>query len=363
LKKINLIYKTFSHKKALSLFIDFFEFTNEYNYNLLNINQLNEIEFFNCDLMILSLGGKDINKVLQIKNLLNKRVLTASIFAGIITEYQIEAFITRLNCDFVFLSSLKEKKIYSKVSKAFGYVDNSKITGVNWIENNFDKKDKNIQSIIKKDDDIVFIEQIYIPTSLNDRIYLLRKLINISKNLNKKLFIKLRNEYINDIFSLKNIAIKNNLDKNIVFLEEEISIILKKYDNFISISSSVAIEIIIKNKKIFLLDDFGYKNTFLGHFAESGLIKNSKNISSFEKFYINEKWLKNNISQISFEDMNSIFLSIFSFGKFKNKNSKKISFLTFLLLICYFPNIFIANPIKFYKKYKMSIKILHFLKK
>jgi len=127
------------------------------------------------DYIIACLGGYLLNCIIAILKDTNTKVI--SIFPGIVSHYQLDAFISRLNADQVWLNSKADFELYDKICKLMKVDNNSVLYGMPWIDLELISESKLRNSC--KSGDVIFFEQE--PYKGGDRI-VLQILQNLKKN-------------------------------------------------------------------------------------------------------------------------------------------------------------------------------------
>lgn len=264
------------------------------------------------DYVIACLGGYLLNRTIAILKDTDTKVI--SIFPGIVSHYQLDAFISRLNADQVWLNSKADFDLYDKICKLFKCTNNGILYGMSWIDlyNGYDDtKDKYEEAI--------FFEQTEILNSKKSRRIFLERLDSIIRSNPKILFkYKVRNnstEYFfielrRKVSSYTNVELIDKLE-----LED-----INRASYFLSISSSAIIEGLLNNKKSYVIDFKLMDDNAKEFYKESNLKlqninlkkcldnKNQKWYSqrvkkpqiNIELFYINKKVDYLNVSKRSF---------------------------------------------------------------
>lgn len=257
----------------------------------------------NYDYVIACLGGYLLNKVIASLRATNTKVI--SIFPGIVSHYQLDAFISRLNADQVWLNSKADFELYNKVCRLFKHSNNGILYGMSWLDLNYCVEKKIVRS---KCEQAIFFEQTELlskPSSKQRFINVLDKIVlanpkiqfkyKIRNNTKDEYFLSLR-DHVNQF---RNVDVVNELN--------EVEILLANY--FLSISSSALIEGIIYGKCSYIVDttllDFDSREFYKGSNIE---LKDATLSENFLK--INNKWYKNRISlPIKHVNLSSIYKS------------------------------------------------------
>lgn len=294
-------------------------------------------------------GAKNTILNEHIKNNPDKIIL--SLYPGIILD-QPWAFIGRLRADIVILNSLKDYNEYKKICNIFKVRFNGFLLGATWYN-----KTESIKEIQEKRY-IVFFEQIDIPKTKENRIKLLDKIFKLAKRYpNRNFLIKSREEYNNTKLSLYNLSKELILPKNLNFTKLQTCDLIQNLDLGISISSSTSIEALIAGKNYIIISDFGYKDTFVNFYKNSGIIKKFDciNLSSLPK--LNPKWQKQNITNpYNSDSINELIIKLNQIQKEKIIINKNI--IVWIKLILYYYKLFLKNPYLTFKKIKRTLNIL-----
>lgn len=236
------------------------------------------------DYVIACLGGYLLNRTIAILKDTDTKVI--SIFPGIVSHYQLDAFISRLNADQVWLNSRVDFDLYSIICQLYKRKNNGLLYGMSWIDNCLLS---NTKKIVKNPYKAVFFEQTEILSNNNKRDrFLLR--INEIINMNPDVFFKykIRNN-VEDLFFTeirKNLNCLPNVD--VVNTLSEKDILESLY--YLSISSSALIEGFLLGKNSYIIDWNLLDNDSKEFFKYSEIALSSNKLSD-EKFSINNNWL------------------------------------------------------------------------
>lgn len=267
----------------------------EYSYEDL-ILEHDSKSFLSSEIVLLSCGGKAINAIIDIikkhHDDVGKRPIIITNFPGIVVESQLEAFITRLRSDFVLLNSRKDEKIYRKICKIFGTEFNGFMIGALWHTTCFEKSQKKDRAAT------IFYEQEQVPKEYSDRVVVAQTLLKLAEQSPSRFFyIKNRgNELVGtSIFSiLQSLVIK--LPDNIGIFNGDVEEALLSSDRCITVSSSVALEAILCEQHVILLNVGDLKDNHLEFFKSSGLLVAPSDLSSTTTKKANPQWLFENVS-------------------------------------------------------------------
>jgi len=267
----------------------------EYSYEDLMLENGSK-SFLSSEVVLLSCGGKAINAIIDVikkyhKNV-GKRPVIITNFPGIVVESQLEAFITRLRSDFVLLNSRKDEKIYRKVCKVFGIEFNGFMIGALWHTTCLEKNLKKNRAAT------IFYEQEQVPKEYSDRVVVAQTLLKLAEqNPNRFFYIKNRGNELVDtsIFSiLQSLVIK--LPDNIGIFNGDVEEALLASDRCITVSSSVALEALLCEQHVILINVGDLKDNHLEFFKSSGLLVAPSDLNSATTKKANHQWLFENVS-------------------------------------------------------------------
>lgn len=200
------------------------------------------------DYVITCLGGYLLNQVVSALRDTDTKVI--SIFPGIVSHYQLDAFISRLNADQVWLNSKADFELYNKICKLFKHPNNSILYGMSWLNpKSYTKK----HNSILKCEEAVFFEQTEILSNAEKKqryTHVIEKIVVLNPKVKFK--YKIRNNSTDKYF----LFLRSYLNKfeNLNVIEEltENDILNAKY--YLSISSSAIIEGIVNGKESYIID-------------------------------------------------------------------------------------------------------------
>lgn len=239
------------------------------------------------DYVVACLGGYLLNFVIRELAITQTKVI--SIFPGIVSHYQLDAFISRLNADQVWLNSKADYKLYSKICKVFRVKNNGILYGMSWLSSGL--LSDGVQGI--QDDRAVIFEQTSIISTHSKKaqwVYLLDKIIINNPNV---LFIYKIRDNSSDKFFIELRKKLNKHDNVIVAKNLKIDDILRsKY--YLSISSSALVEGLIYGKASYLLD-----LKMLDWDSDEFYKHSNINLKKFELknngYNLNEEWFKERV--------------------------------------------------------------------
>lgn len=203
---------------------------------------------FEYDYVIACLGGYLLNHVVSI--LKDKDAKIISIFPGIVSHYQLDAFISRLNVDQVWLNSKADLELYNKICKIFRIKTNGLLYGMSWLNSN-NCNQKHL-SLITDNEKAIFFEQTEVSNNL-DKITIMKAVIKlVTSNSNVSFKYKIRDNTKDMHFTI----LRNHLNKmqNVEVVTELSDKDIETVKYYLSVSSSALIEGIVKGKKSYIID-------------------------------------------------------------------------------------------------------------
>lgn len=262
------------------------------------------------DYLICCLGGYLLNKLIQKFQSTNVKII--SIFPGIVSHYQIDAFITRFNADQIWLNCQDDYEYYAALCKTFKVKNNGVLYGASWfISKEYPKT--------HCEDKIVFFEQTQLELSDDLAEKMLAQLISFVQNNPDKLFLyKTRNNIQNQYLEM----IRKNLVSlpNVELVDELSDVDICQASSYLSVSSSAIVEGLLLGKNCYLLsrsyldqdtaEIFGRCGMFLDEPSSlnlgwfKGRICPPKNIADLENIK------KNQLTQFSTRHLSSIVLRL-----------------------------------------------------
>lgn len=230
------------------------------------------------DYLICCLGGYLLNKLIQKFQSTNVKII--SIFPGIVSHYQIDAFITRFNADQVWLNCPADYEFYARLCKAFGVKNNGILYGASWFIHGKCQKD----SLENK---TIFFEQ----TQLNLNDSLIEKMLTqlnvlIQEHPNRLFIYKTRNNMQSQSLEI----IRQNLTSlpNVKLVDELSDNDICQADSYLSVSSSAIVEGLLLGKNCYLLSRSYLDQDTAEIFARSGMFLDELNFLSLD-------WLEHRI--------------------------------------------------------------------
>lgn len=240
------------------------------------------------DYVVACLGGYLLNLV--IRRLANTQTKVVSIFPGIVSHYQLDAFISRLNADQVWLNSRADYELYSKICKVLGVENNSLLYGMSWLDLKLCSQLIDNNSV--KETAIIF-EQTEILSNTNEKLEWEELLNNlILSNPNVKFSYKVRDNS-SDFYFKELRTILNNFDNvKVIFSLEPDDILNAKY--FLSISSSALVEGIAYNK-VSLIIGKKFQDLDSKEFYYSSNLDLTNDVLSQNNINLNSHWVRKRI--------------------------------------------------------------------
>lgn len=290
--KVLFVYRNFSHLKSTRMLSNTLQ-KKGLNIEIIPVEclyQKDDVAKYLCEyaLLFLSLGGRDINRIINCLNGCKARPLTISLFPGIVVDEQLEAYVTRLKCDLVLLNSKKDAELYKLICRLGGIADNGYLLGPAWYEAN-----KNDQCRPRS---YVYIDQIKIPNRKKQRVALLNMLAMLAnRHKDASIIIKPRNDQINHPLSLNNLLNQIEVPKNLTVSFDPVEDILSSAEGLLTISSSASIEGILMGKKVFIVQNFSSRKSYSHFFDNSGLQCSLETLNLYQKQEVNPVWLKKNV--------------------------------------------------------------------
>lgn len=198
-----------------------------------------------CDYLICCLGGYSLNQLIKCYEHETTKVI--ALFPGIVSHYQLDAFITRFNADQVWLNCPADRDFYARLCHVFNVQDNGILYGIPWVDSSLAKDHPSNNSVI-------FFEQtqLIVDSCMADKVA--TQLVNIIQSKPDRPFIyktrnNMHNEYLlnirDQVQSFPNVKIVHELSRQDVIEANE----------YLSISSSAIIEGLLQGKQCYLLSN------------------------------------------------------------------------------------------------------------
>lgn len=271
--------------------------------------------FFNSwdiDYIFCAVGGRDLNDITMAVS--RKRTKIISCFPGILLSSQLESFISKVRSDYVLLNCQKDYKIYKAICKILGIPFNGIHFGSPWVKALVNNNIKSNHCLI--------VDQVQEPYTKSGRVAYSNFLISVIKdNPCKKFTFKSRNYLISPgckIFDIESYLRKFQLE-NLSFSEENLNNLLLDVDECITISSSIAINCLVNDINVYLID--GFTEAYRGQtfFSNSGLIVHHKHFSFKRHLAVNKKWLMHHVLYSQSEQLNFLHDMLASKGPVNNR--------------------------------------------
>lgn len=285
----------------------------------ISINSLEQLS--DCDYLICCLGGYLLNKV--IKQYQNSETKVIALFPGVVSHFQLDAFISRFNADQVWLNCPADFELYAKLCQVFGVCNNGVLYGAAW----FLEPDHKVTN----DGATIFFEQTQIISDTQTSRQIELQIIDIiQKNLDKPFIYKLRQNIHNEFL----VKIRERLASfaNVQMVSVLSDEMLASADVFLSISSSAIVEGLLLDKQCFLLDRQYLDIDGLEFFDGSNIFLNQSTGK------INRRWLDDRVClPKKWLDIQQIEKKQI-FAQFPKRNLWQIS-LWLIQVMCYYPKL------------------------
>lgn len=196
-----------------------------------------------CDFLFCCLGGYLLNKVIKYYQQTQTKII--SLFPGIVSHYQLDAFISRFNADQVWLNCPADFELYTHLCRVFGVKNNGILYGASWFID-IPSRQPQINS------SIIFFEQTQVINNLKTAKEVQQQLGDvIQKNPNKPFIYKMRHNVYNEYLA----EIRQYVGKfqNVTVVDDLTIDDISHADTYISISSSAIIEGVLLGKQCWLL--------------------------------------------------------------------------------------------------------------
>ncbi len=275
-RRLFLDIKICTTSKQLSLFAD-----KEIEY--INLEQFDcESYFKTAKIVFAGLGGRDLNRLISVlsSDIEGQKPKVVSYFPGVVQYRMIEAFTTRLLCDFVLLNSRRDYRIFNWIANRIEGSASGVLFGAPWVsELDFVCDD------VDKDIDLLFVEQSLVPLEYQERVRLTEMLVNTAReNPEDRFCIKLRaNKYTatadQPTGRLDEILLeKFSKPSNLWFDTAPVDSLLKRSRCVATISSSVAFDSVLSNINTLFINDFGISASIGNEiYYRSGCMSSLKN--------------------------------------------------------------------------------------
>jgi len=318
-----------------------------YNYSFFYLNDYKNIDFNKYDIIILSAGNGFMKPFFEFymsnKRINRSKIITMSLFPGVIFG-DINSIVARINSDILLCNNKMDYEVSNKIKKVWKLNTTILHYGFPVI--------KDIKSNTKEN--IYFFEQVKIPNTYVDRMFILRKLIDYAfENPNETIYIKPRvskkektvhiNKYPMEKL-LRDYQKNAPIPSNLFFTYQSIDECFSKTKLAITMSSTVAFEAMYNNIPVAIISDFGIRNEFANKdFLDSGCMISFSDLNKiipkvnqswynsmvdFPKdrvFLLNQCIDKLRTKHVITNTVNTINTETDEYIEYKNKHKKKTS--------------------------------------
>lgn len=240
------------------------------------------------DFVVACLGGYLLNYV--IRALASTETKVISIFPGIVSHYQLDAFISRLNSDQVWINSAADLKLYKTLCKIFKHPNNAILYGMSWV----DLKKQLCLNSPSAHLHAIFFEQTEIFATSYSKQRLSKSLRHIiAANPNVLFKYKIRDNTVEPFFTQLREQLSQFENVEIVEHLREFEIAEATY--YLSVSSSALIEGLIYGKQCFIIDAKLLDTDSKEFYKTSGLELKDFTLK-VEKDYKSNKWFRERVS-------------------------------------------------------------------
>ena len=256
-------------------------------YTITHIDKEDLASLYEYDYIVACLGGYLLNKVISTLRDTDTKVI--SIFPGIVSHYQLDAFISRLNSDQVWLNSESDLDLYRVICKVFRQPFNGILYGMSWLENNIQIS----YNLCQKDKTAIFFEQTEILSSYLKRVDFENCFKKVVSNNPDVLFkYKIRDNSDDCYFS--NLRMELSRINNVVIVNKLSDTDVFDASYYLSISSSALIEGLVYGKDTFIIDYSLLNLESKEFFKKSKIILKDFDLNHSKSF--NVKWYNKRIS-------------------------------------------------------------------
>lgn len=257
-------------------------------YSVVHIDKKDLTSLYEYDYVIACLGGYLLNQVVFALRDTDTKII--SIFPGIVSHYQLDAFISRLNADQVWLNSRADYELYSKICKVLRVKNNGLLYGMSWIDSSLVSNSDKVVIAYNK---AIFFEQTEILSNSDKRHEFLKKITDIINSNPEILFIyKIRDNVGDKLFCELRKKVSCLPNVTVVKRLSEQDILESCY--YLSISSSALVEGILLNKHSYMIDWTLLDSNAKEFFRHSGIILNSDKLLDIT-YSVNNKWLSKRV--------------------------------------------------------------------
>ncbi|WGE89088.1 DUF6716 putative glycosyltransferase [Actinobacillus arthritidis] len=260
-----------------------------------------DLDYLQYDIIILSVGNAATKKFIahfyENHSISCKRPIIISIFPGLIFGHT-ESILSRIDTDIILVNSLLDKEKVNEILKV--YRSTTKVIHYGLI--NIDINKKNIFSKRNFEKTIVFIEQIRIPETKEEKEFVVDKLINLAENYPEKEIIFKRRIIEREVtvhedkISYIDILNKKELPTNFQISSEPIYDLYHKMDLCLSFSSTVLLEALYYGIPIAVISDLGINDNYaLDKFLGSDIFLSFDEIERGIRPMPSVLWLEKNL--------------------------------------------------------------------
>jgi hypothetical protein len=264
-------------------------------------------DIFHFDAIMLSMEGPSIYKFIKLYNRkasssnFSKRPILFSGYIGIVYENYVQGFLDRQALDVFYVNSKHDLTLFTSYCKTIGIDhDNITLTGLPMLDAAYNKKFNNPTS----NNDILFACQPTVPKRIQERIYIVQRLIAYAKKFpERKVYFKPRHKPNQSTFHIvlfhyqdiiNSIKRKTPIPENFILTYEPIQEILNKVDFCLTISSTASFEALCMGKKVGFIADFGIAEKYGNHyFLGSDCLITFNDLMLGRDIVINKDWERN----------------------------------------------------------------------
>lgn len=292
----------------------------------LNIQTLQMMQ--ECDYLICCLGGYLLNKVVRQFTGTDTKII--SLFPGVVSHYQLDAFISRFNADQVWLNCRADYEFYAKLCQVFGVRNNGVLYGASWFNELHCSSKHTTPSTI-------FFEQTQV--ILDDKMawQVQNQLTDIIQQTPTKPFIyKLRQNIHNN--HLGQIRQALSTFNNVVMRDELSDDEICQADTYLSISSSAIFEGLLLGKQCYLLSQSYLDKDTKEIFGNSQIFLDKPNQS------LNDDWFDDRVCLPILHEIRHITKNQ-AFAHFSKRSFGRIA-VWVMCMVAYYPKLWRIATIK-----------------
>ncbi len=274
---------------------------NKYKYTMFWLNEYKNIKLDHYDIIVISAGNSFTKSFLEFynteRNSYSLKAITVTLFPGIIFG-DIDSILARLDSDIVLCNNKNDFELASNIKLLY----------------NLDTKVIHYGLVVLKDievkspQNIYFFDQVKIPESYRDRMYIIKLLVDFAlKYPDENIYIQSRTKlgertvHINK-FPYENLlneySKENNIPNNLLFSYKRIEECYEDIKLAITVSSTVAFETIYNKVPTIIISDLGIKKNYYNQFfLESGCMLFLKDFKFIKKSpVVSQKYYNNMIA-------------------------------------------------------------------